>query len=532
MAQPAVVPVRTVGEWSLRSTSEYENPFTDVVLTAEFRSPSGARFTVPGFFDGRQTWKVRFSPDEPGHWSYEVGSHPADPQLVERGSFEATARETKGFLRATPGDAWGFRHESGEPVLLLGDTAYNLIAETYMGNDVGPYLRRRAAQGFNLIRVSVSVNAFCPPNALAHWHERRIWAWGGTEASPQLDRFDLDYFRAVDRTVELAEEAGIGLEMIMQMMGWSVPFNNRNLFTAEWEELWVRYLVARYDAYSSVYFWTLMNEYEFYPNGELLYAPTADRWAMRLARVIKDIAPHGHVVSVHSGPEMPPFAHRFRADPDAVDAIQYQTWGTIGEHDGWLAAGIEDTIAKALDGWSGSAVFSEYGYETHPDLAHIMAGHRYCDVEHTRRGGWRGAFRSLGVVHGFHQQWWGFGDYSVDQDGVAALGHLRHFLTEVVAFEHLRPAPHLVLDGPTAPGHKPLALATADRREVAVYLPVGESVLLDLSGDDVIEAQWYDPRTGTLGPAEPSDHDSRLLATSPGGGGSRPFDWVLALRLR
>jgi hypothetical protein len=532
MAQPAVVPLRTVGEWSIRSAGAYENPFTDVELNAEFRSPAGVRFTVPGFFDGDGTWKLRFSPNEPGRWTYRAYARPADPELAETGSFDVTERETDGYLQATPGDAWGFRYESGKPAFLLGDTVYNLIAETYIGNDIRPYLRRRVAQGFNMLRVSVSVNAFCPPNAMAKWSDRRIWAWGGTEASPQLDRFDLGYFRAVDWTVELAEEAGIGLEMIMQMMGWSVPFNNRNIFTAEWEELWVRYLIARYDAYNCVYFWTLMNEYEFYPNGELLHSITADRWAMRLARVIKGLAPHGHVVSVHSGPERPPFAHRFRADPEAVDAIQYQTWGTIGKDDAWLAAGIDEKIAEALDGWTGSAVFSEYGYETHPDLAHIMAGHQYCDVEHTRRGGWRGAFQALGVVHGFHQQWWGFGDYDIDQEGVATLGHLKRFFTDVVDFEQLRPAPELVLDGPTAFGHKPLALARTDRREAAVYLPVGEAVTLDLTCDDVLDARWYDPRTGELDAAELGDHDGHLHAKSPGGGVTRPDDWVLALRLR
>lgn len=532
MPQPAALPLRTVGEWSVRSTREYENPFTDVALSAQFTAPDGETFTMPGFYDGERTWKVRFSAGRPGPWTYRIQAHPADPELVDTGSFEVTERATDGFLKATPGDAWGFRHESGRPAFLLGDTVYNLFAETYLGNDIRPYLTRRVAQGFNLLRVSVSVNSFCPPNAVAHWSDRTIWPWGGSPASPQLDRFDLGYFRAVDEAVQLAEEAGIGLEMIMQMMGWATPFNNRNLFTAEWEELWVRYLLARYDAYTCVYFWTLMNEYEFYPNGELLYGIAADRWAMRLSRVIKATAPHGHVVSVHTGPEWPPLAHRFRADPDAVDAIQYQTWGTIGEDDGWLAAGIEDKIAEALEGWPGSAVFSEYGYETDPELKHIMPGHGHCDVEHTRRGGWRGAFRSLGVVHGFHQTWWGFGDYAKDQEGVTALQHLRHFLTAVVSFEHLRPAPELVLDGPTATGHRPLVLAAADRREVACYLPAGGSVTLDVPHADVAEALWYDPRSGESAAAETDEADGRTRATTPGGGQHRPHDWALVLRIR
>jgi hypothetical protein len=528
MAQQAVLPVRAVGEWVMVSRREYENPFVDVALDAEFVSPSGVVHTVPGFYDGDGVWRVRFSPGEPGRWSYRIAATPADPELASDGSVEVTPRTTRGFLRATPGEAWGFRYESGEPVLLVGDTVYNLFAETYLGNDVRPYLRRRAGQGFNLLRMSLVVQPFCPPNAYTKWADRRIWPWGGSEWCPQFDRFDLRYFRAVDETVRLVDEAGLGIEMIMEMPGTGSPFGRRDLFTAEAEELWIRYLLARYDAYPSVYFWTLANEYEYLTN-EYRHNPAADRWALRVARLVKRLAPHGHPVTVHSGPELPPFASRFRANPDAVDVIMYQTWGTTGPNDAWLAAGIEDTITKALAGWAGSAVFAEYGYETSPELADIMPGHGHLDPDHTRRGAWRGAFCGVGVVAGFHQQWWGFGDYAVDQPGVAALTHLRHFLTDVLAFEELRPVGDLILDGPTEPGHRPLVLSSVDRRVVAVYLPVGGEVTLDLPAAGVRAARWYDPRLGELTEAVVSESDRGLAAKSPGGPHARPHDWTLVL---
>ena len=84
-----------------------------------------------------------------------------------------------------------------------------------------------------------------------------------------FDRFNLDYFATVDRVVQLCEDLDIGIEMIMEGWGFEFPFNHRALFTAEWEELWMRYLIARYDAYNCLYFWTPLNEYEYYPNGDL-----------------------------------------------------------------------------------------------------------------------------------------------------------------------------------------------------------------------------------------------------------------------
>ena len=137
-----------------------------------------------------------------------------------------------------------------------------------------------------------------------------------------FDRFNLDYFATVDRVVQLCEDLDIGIEMIMEGWGFEFPFNHRALFTAEWEELWMRYLIARYDAYNCLYVWTPLNEYEYYPAGDLASIsprPTAGR--IRIARWIKATAPHGHVVAMHNGPRMPPFAERFRADPEAVDAI-------------------------------------------------------------------------------------------------------------------------------------------------------------------------------------------------------------------
>ena len=75
-------------------------------------------------------------------------------------------------------------------------------------------------------------------------------------------QFNLEYFRTVDNVMRLAADLGVGFEMIMEACGFEYPFSQRDVFIPEYEELWMRYLVARYDAFSSVYVWTPMNEYE------------------------------------------------------------------------------------------------------------------------------------------------------------------------------------------------------------------------------------------------------------------------------
>lgn len=530
---PQTIPYRTVGEWVLESQHGYENPFIDVTVDAAFISPSGISFTLPGFYDGHNIWRVRFNPNEVGPWTYHIFSRPANPDLTLEGSFEVTSEQRRGFLQATPGQAWGFHYESGEPAFLLGDTVYNLFGMAHCGAKVTPFLKRRAKQGFNLLRVRLPVSPFHPPDGYNTWQTCRTWPWGGSEQSPRFDRFNLDYFHTVDQVVDQAEQLGLGLEMIMEAWGFEFPFNSRHIFVPEWEELWLRYLIARYDAFNSVYFWTPMNEYEYYPNGDWHYKPVADRWALRIARWIKRVAQHGHILSIHNGPREPAFARRFAADPEAIDAIMFQDWGTRDKTNGWLAAGIETQIQRSLKGWRGSAIFAEYGYERNPDFPLLIPSHRYCDPEHTRRGAWRGAFCALGVIHGFENSWGPFQLLDQDQPGLAYLLHLRHFFIEVVPFAQMQRAPEIIiLPHITFPvGHQPLVLATANREVVAVYLPVGGSINLSLPADKYAKVHWFDPRTAQRQPAVSLSENSKLHFTAPGGSdpAGHSWDWVLVL---
>ena len=235
---PATLARRTVGEWTLRSARAYAEPFADVAVEATFTAPSGRTVAIPAFHDGAdnqgQLWRVRFNPDEAGRWTYRTTAIPRDDGLATTGSVEVTPNEPpRGFLRATPGENWVLTYESGEPCFVFGDTIYNLFGLAHCGLDAEGLLRRRAAQGCNFIRVRIPVSPFHPPDGYSHWQTARTWAWGGSEQAPRFDRFNLDYFRTVDRIVALAEELGTGLELIMEAWGFEFPFNSRQIFLPE-----------------------------------------------------------------------------------------------------------------------------------------------------------------------------------------------------------------------------------------------------------------------------------------------------------
>ena len=50
-------------ETAIANTRTYTNAFTGTMLTATFTSPSAQQTVVYGFYDGGQTWKVRFMPN-------------------------------------------------------------------------------------------------------------------------------------------------------------------------------------------------------------------------------------------------------------------------------------------------------------------------------------------------------------------------------------------------------------------------------------------------------------------------------------
>lgn len=523
---------RSIVELEFKTKKSYENPFLDVELGCRFTSPSGKEYIIQGFYDGDNTWKVRFSPDEVGVWSYKTFTQISDPDLTTSSQFEVTEpdKPVRGFLKACAGRYWGLEYESSKPCFIFGDTMYNLFGVAHSRLDVETVLKRRAQQGFNLIRVRVPVSPFHPPRGYNDWQTKSCWPWTGSPQKPVFDRFNLEYFRTVDNVMHLAQKLGIGFEMIIEAWGFEYPFNQRTSFLPEYEELWIRYLIARYDAFSSLYVWTLMNEYELYPNGNWHYTPEADLWAIRVGKFVKNIAPHGHLVAIHNGPEEPPFAQRFKRAPNVIDLIMFQTWGTREKDNAWLAAGIENKISHSLKEWEGASILAEYGYERNPSLELKLPSHEHLDPEHTRRGVWRGAFCGIGVIHGFENTWGPWWIPEEDQEGMKYLLILKKFFMEEVEFHHFRPDNEIIDKSiQYEPGTKPLCMSASQKDAFLVYLPVGGSVALNLPGVSEFESIWYNPRTGGKQEAQGmvSEDTAKFEPAS-----SNRDDWTLVLRKR
>jgi hypothetical protein len=131
----------------------------------------------------------------------------------------------------------------------------------------------------------------------------------------------------------------------------------------------------------------------------------------------------------------------------------------------------------------------------------------------------------MGIITGFENSWGPWMVLDADQPGLADLLHLRRFMTEIVPFARLRPAPELLGKSDAPLGHRPAALATAERDIVMAYLPVGGSIQLAMPSR-AYRVRWFDPRTGEWQDAT-SRSDAAFASPQAGADAQRPEDWVL-----
>ena len=72
-------------EWSYTSGKAYRDPFNEVELDVVFTDPDGQELTVPAFWAGGETWRVRYASPKVGqHRCRTLCSDPADADLHGR----------------------------------------------------------------------------------------------------------------------------------------------------------------------------------------------------------------------------------------------------------------------------------------------------------------------------------------------------------------------------------------------------------------------------------------------------------------
>lgn len=226
------------------------NPYLDVQVSAEFRC-GDRRVTVPGFYDGDGTYRLRFSPDATGEWQFTTRSNRADLD-GRKGTFTVLAPKNGNHGPVVAHKGCYLRYADGTPYHPFGTTCY---AWTHQPEALQEQtLKTLAASPFNKIRFCVF-----PKSYLYNKNEPEHFVFaksvGGTF---DFTRFDPAFWRNFERCIFDLQKLGIEADLIL----WH-PYDRWGFATMgrENDDRYLRYAAARLSVFRNVW-WSLANEYD------------------------------------------------------------------------------------------------------------------------------------------------------------------------------------------------------------------------------------------------------------------------------
>lgn len=349
------------------------NPF-DVALTGVFTN-GAATVRAPGFHDGDETWRIRFSPPDTGEWRWTTESPLADLD-GRSGRFTATAPSGGNHGPVSVAETYHFAHADGTPFRQIGTTSYGWTHQPEA-------TRRRTLETlsgapFNKIRMLVLPNGAVATNTPLSPFART--GTGETDWDPT--RFEPAFFQRLDACVAALCDMGVQADVILFH-----PYDEASGFhamPAELDELYVRYVVARLSAYRNVW-WSMANEFDILKKSD-------EDWD-RLFQVVRDADPHGRLRSIHNWRRLydngkPWVTHSSIQNGSAVlDDARAETYRSV-----WKKAVVFDEVC-----YEGS-IDERWGKLTGPEMVrafwHGLIGGTY--VGHSecfpREGGTPGGF--------------------------------------------------------------------------------------------------------------------------------------------
>ncbi|MBN2476459.1 MAG: DUF4038 domain-containing protein [Pirellulales bacterium] len=509
--------------WEKTFTAEAD-PSTQ--LKAALTAPSGKTRQVDGFWDGGNTWRVRFMPDESGTWRFQTSSVPPRAGLDGQGgqfSCQAapgkTCFERHGRIGVST-DGHHFQHADGTPFLWLVDTAWNGALKSSR-EDWDRFLDNRASKGFTGVQFVVTQWRTAYANA------------EGQVAYTGDDRIEIrpEFFRRIDERVDAVNAKGL---LAVPVLLWTLGQRQHNpgqLPESEAIRL-ARYMVARYGANHVAW---------FLPGDGNYFDERAERWK-RIGRAVFDTDDHAPVFIHPQGMQWPYDAF---LGERWLSVFGYQSGhGDDGRTLTWLHSG--PPAQKWRQKPARPVINLEPPYEDH--IAY-QSRKRHTDDTVRRTLYWSMLNApTAGTSYGAHGVWsWesrpkepqehgGTGVAqpwfeAMDLPGSSQLKHLSDLFRSLRWWE-IRPDRQFA----ARVGNKPpeparggaaglhVAAARSPQGDLAlVYLPVGGAVAIQTERlRDGWTAEWFNPRTGKSTPAGPSE--GRVFKSPDA------EDWVLVFR--
>lgn len=505
LATSASAKMTLVAKWgrfeqTFKSSFRYENPLQQCELRAVFVSPIGETNTVFGFWDGGRTWRLRFSPDLPGRWTYHTYcTDAANTGLYNQsGEFLCTSPtgqdrfEQHGPVRIAR-DHLHFEHADGTPFFWLADVAWNAprLADS---RDWVNYTQTRGGQKFSAVEWAAT------PGMDASKHS----AYSGADKIA----IDPEYFQRLDQRVEMMNRAGL-LSVIAPLRG--VEADN---LPEDQAALLVRYMVARWGAYDVAW---------------LMITGDTEIRGRHIGRAAFSATAHAPVI-VFTG-EM----------STGVEDYQHENW--VDAFGFGLGQNVDDDALK----WLVAGPLREWDDEPRRPFINVAppmenglttGNSRRINANDCRRLAWWSLLLvpTAGTSYGAQDvaDWntktqsrmptW---QLSLFLPGAKQMGHIADFFA-TNNFQNLQPAPDSVAvqPGNISPRRYMAAAQTESKDLQMTYVPTDRTLelyLAALSPSPTI--QWFNPRTGQTTAAVAVVGNRTCQFPTPDVG-----DWVLVVK--
>ncbi len=233
------------------------NPYLEVQWSAAFTQGDRV-IVVPGFWDGDDTYRVRFSPPTQGEWRYATRS--ATPELNGKtGAFTVTAPTGNNHGPVEVFDTFYLRYADGTPYHQFGTTCY---VWTHQPRALQEQTLQTLAQSpFNKIRFCVFPKAYT-----YNQNEPELFAFQkGVGGKFDFTRPDPEFWRHFEQRVLDLQKLGIEADLIL----WH-PYDRWGFseMGREHDDRYLRYAIARLGAFRNVW-WSLANEFDLMAPGAM-----------------------------------------------------------------------------------------------------------------------------------------------------------------------------------------------------------------------------------------------------------------------
>lgn len=276
-----------------------KNPFVDYEIKGIFKSKNENK-TVDGFYDGDGNYVVRFMPSFEEEYSFEI-----------KGSFSDETYQGKFMVKSPTGNNHGpvrvvnthhFAYEDGTPYYSVGTTCY--VWELQSEEVQKQTIETLKNSAFNKIRFCIF-----PKHYDYNLKEPRSYPYEGTPCDNSqitkenfhlytgkaqgnkwdFHRFNPEHFRHIEEGIKQLRDLSIEADLIILH-----PYDRWgfSLMEREEDELYFKYVVARFSAYRNVW-WSLANEYDLMPQ------KTISDWE-HYAKIICDKDHYNHLRSIHN----------------------------------------------------------------------------------------------------------------------------------------------------------------------------------------------------------------------------------------